>query len=254
MTSDFCTSASLFTLENVDSTNSYVAANSDTLSHGDAVMALSQSAGRGQRGNSWESACGKNVTMSLLLRPSGVAPAEQFVISEAVALGVVSALREVIGDDCGACVKWPNDIYVGQQKICGILIENVITGSEISRSIVGVGLNVNQQRFVSDAPNPVSMWQLTGREYDIAAVAETLRRSVMRLYDRYVASGHYDELHELYMGALWRRSGYYAYRDMATGEVMQAEIADVASSGMLMLRLDNGDVRSYAFKEVAAVL
>ncbi|MDE6431375.1 MAG: biotin--[acetyl-CoA-carboxylase] ligase, partial [Duncaniella sp.] len=120
------------------------------------VSARRQTAGRGQRGNSWESAPGKNITMSILLRPEGLHPSRQFVISRAVSLAITGVLRRYMPASA-VRVKWPNDIYVDDRKICGILIENVISSASIRQSVVGIGINVNQRRFLSDAPNPVSM-------------------------------------------------------------------------------------------------
>ena len=133
--------------------------------HGTVAIAECQTAGRGQRGNTWESAPGENVTMSVLLHPDGIEPRRQFAISEAVALGVAETLDIYLPAGMRAEVKWPNDIYVGNRKICGILIENRITSTTIERAIAGIGLNVNQELFVSDAPNPVSLRQLTGARH-----------------------------------------------------------------------------------------
>ncbi|WP_301748249.1 biotin--[acetyl-CoA-carboxylase] ligase [uncultured Duncaniella sp.] len=146
-------------IESTDSTSSHLAGIAEGCAHGTAVMARVQTAGRGQRGNSWEAEPGMNITLSLLLRPEGLEPARQFIISQAVSLAIVEMLDNFIGADA-VSIKWPNDIYVNDSKIAGILIENVISGSAISRSIVGVGLNVNQTEFLSDAPNPVSLKQL----------------------------------------------------------------------------------------------
>ncbi len=154
--------------------------------HGYVLMAREQTAGRGQRGNSWEAAPGMNVTMSVMLRPQGLPAAAQFAISEAVAMGVVDLL-DSLGVD-GARVKWPNDIYVGDRKVCGILIENSLCGTIVGRSVAGVGLNVNQREFVGGAPNPVSLRQLLGRDLDVESTgpvrsgAFRLRRAACRLH------------------------------------------------------------------------
>lgn len=241
-------------LESTDSTNSYMAAHAAGLSHGTMVTVREQSAGRGQRGNSWESEPGMNVTMSMLLLPDGLQAVRQFLISEAVAVGVADTLRHYLGDNAGVSVKWPNDIYVGDRKICGILIENVLTGRGITRSIAGVGLNVNQRRFCSDAPNPVSMFQLTGCEADVDEVAVRLRENILRRYDEGIVAGMADELHTLYKRGLWRRDGMNRYADAATGRVFEAEIKDVALTGHITLREPDGTETTYAFKEVAAVM
>ena len=155
-------------LEQVDSTNSYVSVHAGELDDMTMVIADTQTAGRGQRGNSWESEPGRNLTFTLLHRPEGIAPREQFAISEATALAIADFLEET---GIRAKVKWPNDIYADDGKIAGILIELSLTGSAITDSRIGVGLNVNQREFRSDAPNPVSMANLLGADTDISRVA-----------------------------------------------------------------------------------
>ena len=236
-------------LDSVDSTNNWMKENAAMRPHGFTVSAGSQIAGRGQRGNSWESAPGQNVTMSMLLRPTGVDAARQFVISEAVALGVVDTLRHFLGPEAPVAVKWPNDIYWNELKICGILIENVLRGREIIQSIAGIGLNVNQQEFMSDAPNPVSMWQIAGCEFSVGEVTDTLRRNVI---SRCLLSEK--ELHEAYLNALWRREGFYPYRDAASQRRFMARIAGISPSGRLSLEEQDGPAHVYAFKEVQAIV
>lgn len=161
----------------LDSTSNYLASIADESPHGFVVEAEAQTAGRGQRGNSWESEPRMNILMSVLLRPEGIAPSEQFLISQAVSVAIVRVLRHYLPE---VRIKWPNDIYVGDRKICGILIENSITATKIIHSIVGIGLNVNQREFHSDAPNPVSMFQLTGRNRCTSLLAREVVREILR--------------------------------------------------------------------------
>ena len=214
---------------------------------GCVVTTHTQSAGRGQRGNSWEAEPGKNLTFSYLLRPEGVAPQEQFILSQAVSLAVVDVLSRYAQ---GFSVKWPNDIYYHDSKIAGILIEHNLSGMSISRTIVGIGLNINQQQFISDAPNPISLQQITGREYDLDAIlAEVLEATTIR-YAQCV--GDRKQLQLDYAAALYRKDGFYPYRD-AQGEFM-ATIREVQPDGYLVLCDTEGRVRQYAFKEVAFII
>ncbi|MBP3349304.1 MAG: biotin--[acetyl-CoA-carboxylase] ligase [Bacteroidaceae bacterium] len=214
---------------------------------GCVVTTHTQSAGRGQRGNSWEAEPGKNLTFSYLLRPEGVAPQEQFILSQAVSLAVVDVLSRYAQ---GFSVKWPNDIYYHDSKIAGILIEHNLSGMSISRTIVGIGLNINQQQFISDAPNPISLQQITGREYDLdAMLAEVLEATTIR-YAQCV--GDRKQLQLDYAAALYRKDGFYPYRD-AQGEFM-ATIREVQPDGYLVLCDTEGRVRQYAFKEVAFII
>lgn len=236
-------------IEETDSTNNWIKSNPDAVHPMTLVAAYDQTAGRGQRGNSWESEPGKNLTFSFYFTPGNVSPADQFIISEAVSLAMARSLSHF---DIRAEVKWPNDIYVGDRKICGILIENSISSERISRCIVGIGLNVNQERFVSDAPNPVSMTMVTGEKNDLEEVLRCVGRHIkaylMCLSDR-------RDLHREYRGNLWRRTGWHAFRDTATGEYFPASIEDVEPRGHLILRhLDSEDLRRYAFKEVEFIL
>lgn len=214
------------------STNSAIDRNAP---HGHALMALTQTAGRGQRGNHWEAEPGKNITLSLMLRPEGIAANRQFEISEAVALGVADAVEE-LGVERVA-VKWPNDIYVGDSKIAGILIENSLSGTAIARSIAGIGLNVNQTEFHSDAPNPVSLAQLTGRTFDIRALAQRMIDLILGRLGR--------DNHEEYRRRLWRRKGLWRWQT-ADGKQFTATIDDVLPDGHLCL---SGHA-PFAFKEV----
>lgn len=231
------------------STNSWLSQNADRLTPPVIAYALEQTAGRGQRGNSWEAQPFMNLTASALLIPEGIEPAEQFVISEAVALAVADTLK-LMGVE--AMVKWPNDIYVGDRKICGILIEHSILGREITRTIAGIGLNINQTEFLSDAPNPVSVKQLTGEEHNIAETAAILGRLIEQ---RMAQAADRDAIHSDFMRKLWRGDGqWYRFFDRNAGEEICAKISSIATDGTLYLATDSGETRSFAFKEVEFIL
>lgn len=243
----------LITLETVDSTNAWLRrqmADGAQLRHMTVVSATEQTAGRGQRGNSWEAEPGMNLTFSLLLRPREVPAADQFAISEAVALAVAEAVAPLLPAECQPVeVKWPNDIYVGNRKLAGILIENSLTGRMIDWSIAGVGINVNQRRFVSDAPNPVSVANLTGSTHELRSLLQAFADALARLLamDR-------SSLHARYMGRLWRRAGLNLWRDTASGTIFEGSIADVALTGHLTIADGDGLQRRFAFKEIEAIL
>ncbi len=168
--------------------------------------------------------------------------AKQFAISMAVAMGCYNFVARYAE---GCSVKWPNDIYVGDMKIAGILIENTISGDCVVRSLCGVGLNLNQMCFLSDAPNPISLAMVTGREFELRSAIEILVEDIERelagIYD-------YDALRERFMEHLYRRSGFYGWRD-SEGE-FEAEIAGIDQFGRLELRDREGDLRRYGFKEI----
>lgn len=205
--------------------------------HGTAVAAVSQSAGRGQRGSSWESEPGMNVTMSVMLRhgDEGLDVERHFEISRHVALAVASVLDR--HDIDGVEVKWPNDVYVGNRKICGILIENSLSGRRITRSIAGVGLNVNQTEFHSDAPNPVSMAQLTGLSYDVEQLARELAEAICAPLNPEAEA-------ETYRARLWRGKKVHPWLT-AKGEVFEGSIESVMPNGHIII-----GGREFDFKEV----
>ncbi len=216
--------------------------------HASALIAVEQTAGRGQRGNSWESEPGANATFSLLLRPDAIAARHQFVISQAAALAVVDTLQQC---DITAQVKWPNDIYVNDRKIAGILIENSLSGDSICTSVIGIGLNVNQRVFHSDAPNPVSMIQLTGQSHDPVALADDICYRIVASLDCEPQQAIADR----YYSHLWRREGQHPYIDTATGAQFMARIVTIAPDGAMTLDdTTNGITRKYYFKEVSFVI
>ena len=243
----------ILTLPKVDSTNNYVASHAAELDDMTMVTAIEQTAGRGQRGNSWESEPGKNLTFTLLYRPTGVAPGLQFSISEAAALAMADALDRY---GIEAKIKWPNDIYAGDRKIAGILIEHSLTPELIEHSRIGIGLNVNQTEFRGSAPNPVSMAMLCGKEHDrdeVAAVAaEALERRLPECEDE----GGRTRLHEEFLRRLWRHDGRaYKFKNKKTDETFTGRMADVDRKGLITVRNEDRDrTETFAFKEIEFIL
>lgn len=234
----------ILAIDNTSSTNSWLAEHDGEFTPPFMVYARSQTAGRGQRGNSWEAAPGKNLTASVLIVPDGVEPHQQFVISEAIALAVTDLLHEM---GIASKVKWPNDIYVGNKKICGILIEHSIMGRKITRTIAGIGININQEIFMSDAPNPISVRLLTDKEHDIAKAAEILGKKV----EKRLLQIQEGSIHQEFMKNLWRCDGkHYPFYDKLRNEHIYARIEDIAKDGILTLQKTDGEKRKFAFKEV----
>ena len=233
-------------LSSVDSTNNYVRRLLDAgeeLPDLTLVDADEQTAGRGQRNNVWESEAGRNVQFSLVCHPSFLVAYEQFLLSEVIAL----AVAETVGGE----VKWPNDIYVGDRKISGTLIECDLGGQSIKTCIIGTGINVNQTVFRSDAPNPVSLCQLTHREYDREEILQAVVVRFASLY-QLLQEGGADTLHHMYLQCLYRREGWHLYED-SKGH-FEAEISNVEPTGHLLLRRRDGQVSRYEFKEVKFVI
>ena len=234
------------------STNTYLSRLAATLPGGTVIYTPCQTAGRGQKGNSWESEDGKNLTFSLLLKRPPVKARDQFYLSEAAALAVVDALSTEAGD--GFSVKWPNDVYWRDQKICGMLIENSLDGSDIATCIIGIGINVNQQVFVSDAPNPVSLVNITGKEHDLELLLKRVCSQIENTVEGLADDDARRDLHERYMAVLYRNDGeQHPYED-ATGYRFMASVAGIAPDGTLTLLHEDGTRRDYLFKQVRHII
>ena len=232
-------------------------ARSASYRHGDILWAERQTAGRGQRGNSWESLPGRNLTFSILLRPEHIAPARQFVISEAVALGIAGVIDRYLPQGMTTAIKWPNDIYAGDRKICGILIEHMLgTCSGITYTVAGAGVNINQERFCSDAPNPVSLRQITGVEYELDTLMSEFADNIIGEFEGAdtTDAAAAEALHRRFMARMWRNDGAMHPFRLPSGEVFMASVASVAPDGRLTLVDRDGVARHFYFKEVAFVL
>ena len=240
--------------DSIGSTNTYLR----ELGGGDpdydyeVAVADFQTAGRGQKGNTWESEQGKNLLFSILAHPHNIKVRDQFYISEAIALAVSDSVIAAAGPEYAPyfSVKWSNDIYYKDYKMAGILIENTLQGDRIMDTVVGVGLDVNQEVFLSDAPNPVSLKNITGMDYD-------RDKLLADIIDRFIG---YMELSEqqrhkvdkLYRERLYRREGYHKFRD-ANG-CFEACIEGIQPNGCLMLQTIDGEHRVYEFKQVQFIL
>lgn len=238
-------------LDSIDSTNSYARRIIDNGQYQQGIMVVAaeqQTSGRGMQGNHWESARGENLTFSIICQPEGLCASRQFVVSEAIALSIKAALGKYAD---GISIKWPNDIYWNDCKLGGILIECDLRGKMISNCIIGVGINVNQTVFISNAPNPVSLKNITGNAHDRNAILTDIASHFAQMLEC-VGSGGEEQIHSIYLDSLYRKHGFYAYED-AEGRFM-AEILDVEPAGYLILNDTQGKRRRYEFKEVKFIL
>ena len=237
-------------LAETESTNNYMHGllEKEALPEGVVIVADFQSHGKGQVGNSWESEAGKNLMFSVLLHPDFLPANQQFLISQISALAVQQMLETFAKP---VFVKWPNDIYWNDKKICGMLIENDIAGTKLMNSIIGIGVNINQKKFYSNAPNPVSLTQITGNEYDLCEMLNIFLSCFFKLYNT-LMQGANEVIRNLYFASLYRGKGYHLFND-ANNE-FEACIQNVEPSGHLTLALRNGEKKRYAFKEVSFVM
>ena len=238
-------------LTETDSTNSWLRDHAPLPPLATVVWADHQTAGRGCGTNCWESQPGKNLLFSVLCYPTFIPANRQFLLLEAMALAVKDAIDPMLPPGGTLCIKWPNDIYWHDSKLGGTLTETSLLGHHVRQSIIGTGLNINQTAFHSDAPNPVSLQQITGRSYPL----EPLLHAIIGSFSRRLQSleqGAADSLQTEYGASLYRRCGFYPYRDR--NGCFDAEIVSVAPDGTLTLRDRSGGLRRYQFKEVAFIL
>lgn len=257
----------LIELASVSSTNTYAAEllQKMTVTEGTVVFTLNQSNGRGQRGNSWESEPTKNLTFSVILYPTFLPAKRQFDLNMAISCAIWECLYEQIqiplfGQKLK--VKWPNDIYVENKKIGGVLIENSLIGNQIASSIVGIGLNVNQEAFNPSVPNAISMKKLTQTSYNINNLLEHLCLYIEKYYVRLARIWkHQHQLENVdsiaylatdYLKVLYRHNILSTY--LYNGETIQAKLIGVSLDGKLNLQKEDFSVISCDFKEISFLI
>ena len=218
-------------------------------SEGCTVITGHQTAGRGQRGNQWEAAAHENLTLSVVWQPTFLAATEQFLLSQAVALGALDWARRWLGTsgDTTLRVKWPNDLYVGNQKLGGILIENSLSGSKIQSSVIGIGLNVNQRHF--PVPTATSLGALTGRYFQREALAARLLECLEKRYLQ-LRAGRVGELRRDYLAALYRYQEWHDYE--VAGQRVRGQIVGVEPDGRLAVQIGK-EVQRFALQEIKYV-
>ena len=217
--------------------------------HGDIVWAEHQTAGRGQRGHKWLSPEGENLTFTMVVEPHFLPVAEQFLLCEAMSVALTDTFAAY---GIETRIKWTNDIYAGDRKLEGVLIEHSYSGATLSRSLLGIGINVNQTAFDPSLPNPVSMAQLTGRRYDRREVLETFERCMLARYEQF-ERGEREALQRDYRDHMYGLGQRRPFR-RPDGSLTHGIIEGVRTSGELMLRHDDGSLGEYLFKEIEFVI
>ena len=232
-------------LKEVDSTNRFLK-QLDSYDEDALTIAVAdfQTAGKGQGSHTWEGEAGKNLLFSMMVCPHWVPVRQQFLLSEAGALAVKDALDTYTD---GITLKWPNDVYSNDKKISGTLIETSVDSKGIKRCIFGIGLNINQEVFMSDAPNPVSLCQIVGHEVDREEVLGKIIESFKKYYELLRRSDYMD-VSGIYYLSLYRRKGFHWYEDK-DGK-FEGAFVEVEDDGHLILHDKQGVIRSYAFGEV----
>jgi BirA family biotin operon repressor/biotin-[acetyl-CoA-carboxylase] ligase len=245
------TDTELIELKSTESTNLYTLdlLKSRALKEGSIVYTQEQTGGKGQGNNRWESEPGKNLTATIVLYPGFLKPEEQFMLTKVVSLSVCSVLDNYELPS-RAMIKWPNDIYINEGKIAGILINNDITGNSISQSIAGLGLNINQESFGENAPGAVSLKNLTGIEYEVKKILTEWHNSMEHWYES-LMKPDFKTLDEAYLERLYRLNQPAEF--IIRGKRMEATILGLAEYGMLLLKDNSGKQYICALQEVVFV-
>ena len=232
-------------LKEIDSTNRFLRELKDE-QEDEMVVAVAdfQTAGKGQGSHTWESEAGKNLLFSIKVHPRWVPVRQQFLLSMAGAIAIKEALETYVD---GITLKWPNDVYWNDKKISGTLIETSIDSKGIKTCIFGIGINVNQEAFHSDAPNPVSLRQILGHEVDRDELLQKVIDGFIRYYEL-LRRADYMDVSGIYHLSLYRRKGFHRYED-ADGDFVGAFV-EVEDDGHLILHDKQGVIRSYSFGEV----
>jgi BirA family transcriptional regulator, biotin operon repressor / biotin---[acetyl-CoA-carboxylase] ligase len=218
---------------------------------GTVIIAYKQTKGKGQDQNTWESEENKNLTFSIILYPVFLNPSEQFRLIEMTSLGIIDFIKTILPCESILKIKWPNDIYVGDKKLCGTLVQNSIVGPQLTECIVGIGLNINQELFVSDAPNPVSLKQITGDNYNLKECLSNLCNCIdiryAQLKDKKSA-----QLETDYLSLLYRLDEWHDF--IIHGKTMRARIIGITNFGQLKLESEESKIYECGMKEVVYCL
>lgn len=242
-------------VKSLASTNTYASEllRQIALSDGSLIYTFEQEKGRGQRGNSWESEPNKNVTLSLVLHPSFITSQHQFLLTKITALAVADLMAEILqthGILHQIRIKWPNDIYVNDKKIAGILIENYLRETTIQQAIVGVGINVNQAVFQT-APNAISLFSLLHQTIDlqhcIALFCECFEARYLQLKNNKL-----EQLNADYLSLLYRINEWSTYQTPGK-QVFEGNIKGVSEIGKLQVELISGEIKEFDLKEIVFV-
>jgi BirA family transcriptional regulator, biotin operon repressor / biotin---[acetyl-CoA-carboxylase] ligase len=241
-----------FHFDQLDSTNSKAKEilKEQDLSEGSLIRCDAQIAGRGYSANTWESETGKNITVSYILKPLFLRPDKQFWITKVLSLGVKQAVEHMLGNRNDIFIKWPNDIYAGNKKIAGILVENTIMADSITHCIAGVGLNINQAEFLSDAPNPTSVFIESGKEYNLDDGIKTLSFYLEEWYNR-LRREEYVKIDDNYLKSLYRIEKLSEF--ISGGNKFTGLIKGTDKYGRLIVMIPDKGQAFFDYKEITLV-
>ncbi|MDP4280517.1 MAG: biotin--[acetyl-CoA-carboxylase] ligase [Bacteroidota bacterium] len=230
-------------LDKVDSTNLYAERwlrehqeDCEMMEEDIVIISREQTAGKGQGENHWESEAGKNLTFSIILHPGFLDPSLQFQLNKAIALGVSDFVRQQL-KPVRCFLKWPNDIYVNQLKLGGILIQHQVNGKILENSIVGIGLNINQSVFLPEIPEPASFSNISGKQFDTGELLPLVLKNLDFRYNQ-LKSGKIDKLDKDYHARLLGFGKWNRYR--VGDDWIEGLMAGVDEYGQLIIRDTDG--------------
>jgi len=244
----FFSEKNILFLDRVDSTNTYALnlLKKGKVADGIIVITAEQTSGKGAGENKWVSESHKNLTFSIIFYPEFLSASSQFLLNKAISLGICDYFKKIVKKN-SVTIKWPNDIYVDDKKIAGILIETAINSSFLEYAVVGIGLNINQTNFVGDIPNPISLKLIEEKDFNLDHCFYELLECVENRYLQ-LKNNKTIELNSAYLNRL------YLYRQKAkyksTEEIFYATLIGISDVGRLILQKENGETKEYNFKEV----
>ena len=210
--------------------------------NGLTLLALQQTHGKGQMGRVWIAEAGRHLSMTIIYRPEKMDPTELTTHGMKISLGIVEGLLS-INPDLKPLIKWPNDIYVHDKKLCGILIENALAGNRVQHSIIGIGMNVNEESFPSDIPNAISLHLLTGEKYNVQDIALTIRHHVMAMLESLTPSWK-----AIYDQFIFGKDKHYTF--LSGDQTFNASVIGISDEGHLRLLTEEGQSKLFANHEV----
>lgn len=214
--------------------------------NGLTLLANHQTEGRGQMGRAWISEPGSHLAMTVIYYPAGLNPTELPTLGMKISLGIVDALKE-FDASISPRIKWPNDIYADGKKLCGLLVENALSGSSVQHSVIGIGMNINENHFPAEIPNAISLRMLTGRTHDIREIALLIRKHVLSFLD--IEPPQWKEDYDKYIFGKGNRFSF-----ISNADAFEAEVTGVSLRGHLELKMEDGVIKSFASHEVKWVV
>ena len=237
-------------ISEIDSTNSYAVGliEKGKANEGDVVVTKSQKQGKGQGENHWESEPNKNITGTLILEPIFISPSRQFVLTQLISLSIISILDNYLSKyNTNSSIKWPNDIYIGNKKIAGILFQNFVVGESLTYSVIGIGININQKKFSLKTGNPIALIEYLKEEVDTNDILNEILEDFKNRYESFREYQDYNNVNEAYLDKLYLKGAWHNFTDLNGS--FTGKISDVDEFGRLEIITRSGNSRLYLFKE-----